>query len=115
MSETQIDRRRDIHEHRFERIEGKLDDIGQSLVILARIDERHVNIADNLVKVIDTQGLHANRLAAIERSIPNKLDERLGAIETSMPGLKETRGWVMGGIIAGVGMIGAAVFAMVLK
>lgn len=110
-----VDRRRDVHEQRFNRIEGKLDDIGQSLVILARIDERHINIAESLVKVIDTQGLHASRLAAIERSIPNELDKRLGSIETSMPGLKETRGWVMGGILSGVGMIGLAVVALVLK
>ena len=115
MPETTIDRRRDVHEQRFGRIEGKLDDIGQSLLILARIDERHVNIADNLVKVIDTQGLHASRLAAIERSIPNELDKRLGTIEQVMPGLKETRGYVMGGIVAGVGMICIAVVALVLR
>lgn len=112
MSETQIDRRRDVHEQRFNRIEGKLDDIGESLVILARIDERHINIAESLVKVVDTQNAHANRLAAIEHSIPNRLDERLGAIETSMPGLKETRGWVIGGILTGVSMIGLGVMKL---
>ena len=74
-----------------------------------------MNIADNLVKVIDTQGLHASRLAAIERSIPNELDKRLGTIEQVMPGLKETRGYVMGGIVAGVGMICIAVVALVLR
>lgn len=113
MPET-IDRRRDIYEQRFQRIDQKLDDIGESLVILARIDERHIAIAENLEKVLDTQNAQAARLAVLERSLPNELDKRLGSIEMAMPGLTETRKWVMSGILAGVGMIGVAVVSLVL-
>ena len=117
MTTAAPDRRRDAHiyEQRFAAIDSKLDDIGNALVTLARIDERQIAISENLVKVLDTQSLHSTRLAAVERVIPNELDKRLGAIENVMPGLKETRGWVITGVLAGIGMIGIAVVALVLK
>ncbi len=105
----------DMYEQRFQNIDNKLDDIGNALVALARIDERQINISENLVKVINTQATHSDRLAAVERAIPNELDKRLGLIETAMPGLKETRGWVVTGVLAGVAMIGTAVASLVLK
>ena len=104
-----------MYEQRFQNIDNKLDDIGNALVTLARIDERQISISENLVKVINTQTVHSDRLAAVERSIPNELDKRLGVIETVMPGLKETRGWVVTGVLAGVAMIGTAAAAMVFK
>lgn len=114
MTDT-IDRRRDLHEQRFNRIEGKLDDIGQSLVILARIDERHIGISENLVKVLDTQLHQGERLTALERCVPSNLSDRLGAIETAMPGLKETRGWVVAGVLGGISLMGVALAMLVLK
>jgi hypothetical protein len=43
-----------------------------------------------------------------------KHEERVAAIEAVMPGLKETRGWVILGILAGLGMIGAGVLKLVV-
>ncbi len=114
MPEHTIDLR-DVYEQRFQSIDSKLDDIGNALVTLAHIDERQIAISENLVKVIDTQQSHGDRLATLEKAIPNELDKRLGAIETVMPGLKETRGWVVAGVLAGVAVLGTALAATVLK
>lgn len=115
MTPDTTDRRRDLHEQRFNRIEGKLDDIGQSLVILARIDERHIGIGENLVKVLDTQLQQGARLVTLERLVPDKLTQRLNAIESAMPGLKETRSWVVAGVLGGVSLMGVALASLVLR
>ncbi len=112
------ERRRDeghIYAQRFASIDNKLDDIGNALITLARIDERQIAISENLVKVIDTQNLHSDRLSSVERLIPPRLEERLHTVETAMPGLREARSWVVKGVLSGVGMIGLAVVALVLK
>lgn len=41
-------------------------------------------------------------------------DARLKRIEQDMPGLKELRRWVIAGVLAGVGMLGAALLKLVI-
>jgi hypothetical protein len=82
-----------------QRFDSKLDSIGQSISLLVRIDERQVAIAERLQMGAATMQKH---------------EERIAKIESVMPGLKETRNWVILGILAGVGMIGAALLKLVV-
>lgn len=82
-----------------QRFDTKLDSIGQSISLLVRIDERQVAISERLQMGAATMQKH---------------EERIATIEAAMPGLKETRGWVVLGILAGVGMIGAALLKLVV-
>lgn len=109
-----IDRRRDLYEQRFKHLDEKLDSIGESLLLLARIDERHTSTMQQLLDVAKEQSSHRERLMLIERRVPNGLDKRLSAIETAMPGLREMRGWVIAGVLASAGVVGLAVFKLVV-
>lgn len=82
-----------------QRFDNKLDSIGQSISLLVRIDERQVAISERLQMGAATTQKH---------------EERIANIEAVMPGLKETRGWVIAGILAGVSMIGIAVLKLVV-
>lgn len=82
-----------------QRFDTKLDSIGQSISLLVRIDERQVAIAERLQLGAATMQKH---------------EERIAVMEAAMPGLKETRGWVIAGILAGISMIGIAVLKLVV-
>lgn len=42
------------------------------------------------------------------------LDKRLDTVEREMPSLLETRKWVVGGVLAAVGMMAAAIFQLTI-
>lgn len=96
MSEQRIN----ILEQTVVRIDGKLDGIAETLQSLARIEERQMSTTERLRNGAETMQDH---------------EERLRAIEVRMPGLVESRKWVVMGVLSGVGMIGAALLHMVLK
>ena len=73
--------------------------INESLRTLTRVEEAQVHIKD--------------RLSEGSKKLTDH-EQRLVAIEQQMPGLKEMRRWVIGGILAGVGMIGTALVKLVL-
>ena len=81
------------------KFDSKLDSIGQSISLLVRIDERQVAIAERLQLGAATMQKH---------------EERLSSIEAAMPGLKEMRTYVVAGVVAGAGMIGAALLKLVV-
>lgn len=97
------------------RVEQKVDSIGDTLRSLVRIEERQIATNDKLVENAKAVHEHEARLKALEIAVPENLDKRLVSIETKMPGLQESRGWVVMGVLAGVGMIGAAVVHLVMK
>jgi hypothetical protein len=97
--EEGVDRLTDAVDQQGRKLDSKLDSIGQSISLLVRIDERQVAIAERLQMGAATMQKH---------------EERVAAIEAVMPGLKETRGWVILGILAGLGMIGAGVLKLVV-
>lgn len=80
-------------------VDNKVDNIGQALVLLARLEERHANTQD--------------KVSGLEKTVTDN-GGRIGALEKVVPGLVETRGWVVTGLLAGVGMIGIAVVKLVL-
>lgn len=97
--EAGIDRLADAVDQQGRKMDTKLDSIGQSISLLVRIDERQVAIAERLQLGASTMQKH---------------EERLAKIELVLPGLKELRHYVMLGIVAGVGMIAAAVLKLVV-
>lgn len=76
-----------------------MKEVAKSLTALVRLEENHKMTAERL-----TSGS-----ARME-----KIEERLAEIEKAMPGLKELRRWVIGGVLAGLGMMGTAVGKLVL-
>jgi len=97
------------------RVDEKLDTITETLQSLVRIEERQIQTGSRLSDVAITLKDYDDRLRVLEKAVPENLDKRLVSIETKMPGLSESRKWVVMGVLAGVGMIGAALVHLVLK
>jgi hypothetical protein len=96
-------------------LHGKIDNLGASLETLTRIEERQASTNERLADGARTMNMLTARVAVLERDVPEDLPARLAAIETQMPGLTELRKFVVGGVVAGVGMILVALVALVLK
>lgn len=73
--------------------------IGESLHVLTRLEESQGNVVEKLKE-------GSMRMSDHER--------RLQIVEQELPGLRELRKWVIAGVLAGVGMVGAALFKLVL-
>ena len=97
--EEGVDRLTDAVDQQGRKLDNKLDSIGQSISLLVRIDERQVAIAERLQLGAATMQKH---------------EERIATIEAAMPGLKEMRTYVVAGVVAGAGMIGAALLKLVV-
>lgn len=95
------------------RMDGKLDNITDTLSSLVRIEERQVSANEKLTNGAIRMHDHENRLRALEMNVPDNLDKRLVSIETKIPGLVESRKWVVMGVLAGIGMMGIAVLKLV--
>jgi chromosome segregation ATPase len=80
----------------FQRVDAKLDSITELLQGLVRLEERQIQANE--------------KLKDVSADVAD-LDKRLRGVETAMPGLKELRGWVISGVLAGVGMMATAVFS----
>lgn len=113
-----------------ERVDEKLDGIAATLQSLARIEERQMNTSERLSEGAGTMRDHEARIRALEISVPKNLDTRVNAIElampknldtrlasieTNMPGLKETRKWIIAGLLASFALTAAAVAHLVIK
>lgn len=73
--------------------------ISDSLRILTRLEESHTHVLEQLKNGSMTMTDHERRLQDVEKTLP---------------ALIETRKWVIGGIIAGVSMIGIALMKLVI-
>jgi len=82
------------------RFDSKLDGIADTLRSLVRVEERQIALSEKMEAFAEDA---------------QKIDERLRVIEVAQPGLNETRKWVVMGILAGLGMMGAALLRLVLK
>jgi hypothetical protein len=84
----------------LQRVDTKLDNITELLQGLVRLEERQSQVNTKLGEVsIDV----------------TDIDKRLRAVELTLPGLKELRGWVIRGVLAGISMIGASAFHLIFK
>lgn len=110
-----LEQRVDHIHNTVERTDSKVDGIAETLQSLARIEERQMSTTERLRQGAETFSDHEERLRKLEIAMPENLSKRLSAIEVKMPGLIESRRWVVMGVLAGVGMIGIAVVHLVMK
>lgn len=91
----------------------KIDGVGGDVVEIKKTLEK---LTDVLQVVTELRVQQNHTSDAIGRAF-NKLDKheaRLVPIENAMPALKEARRWVVGGVLAGVSMMGVALLKMVV-
>lgn len=83
-----------------ERIEEAIQGIRDSFAALTRLEERHAETREALGRAFE----------GIE-----KMDERVRAVETEMPSLKQVKQWVYSGVGFTVATVGAAVIYLVVR
>lgn len=76
-----------------------LSEMSSSLQVLVRLEQSHSHILDQLKSGSITMTGH---------------EKRIQDLETKMPPLLEMRRWVVGGILAGIGMMGIALVKLVV-
>lgn len=81
------------------RIEDAIGKIAETMHMLTRLETQHEITAKSVGRVFDKT---------------EKLEQRIEAIEIVMPGLKETRSWIVSGVLAVIGMLGVSVIGLVL-
>lgn len=96
------------------RVDTKLDGIANTLSSLARIEERQMNTNEKIAQAANQNADHELRIRKLEDAMPNNADGRMTTIEMAMPGLIESRKWVIMGILAGLAMIGTGILKLVL-
>ena len=94
-----LNMRLDTMQTEMNRIGEAAVEISQSLQVLSRLEQGHQGILDRLKDGAERFKSH---------------ESRLQTIEVHMPALIELRKWVIGGILAGLGMVGVAIFKLVL-
>jgi len=99
----------------IQRVDSKLDNIAAALQTLVRIEERQLHVSKRFDEFSAGATSREERLRQVELAMPENLDKRLSSIETTLPGLKELRKWVISGVLGGLGMMGAAILHTVLK
>ena len=102
-----IHHRLSVVEKAVERISEGVQKIAEYTGKLAVLEERHAETRDGLERAFTA-------IEKVGREHENT-EARLQNIEVVMPGLKETRKWVVGGILAIVGMVGLAMVAIVVN
>lgn len=98
---------------RLEQMQGDLVDMKSAL--------RELTAAVGRLAVIEEK--QSNTAATLERAFTalkkvedrnEKMDLRVKALEVEMPGLKEVRAWVIGGVLSVVSVVGIAAYKLVM-
>lgn len=87
----------DLTQYRLEMIEQTLKAISDNLTKLAALEQKHIETRDAVERAFDCIATH---------------DTRIRAIETEMPTLKLTRGWILSGLVGIVSLLGLALFKL---
>lgn len=101
-----IGHRLDCVERAVEKIAEAVQEIAKSTNQLAQLEIRHAETRDGLERAFDEIG----RIQTSDKEI----DTRLKLIEVEMPGLKETRSWVLRAMLAVLSVVGLAVVGLAL-
>lgn len=109
-------------------IRDGIREIAENTGKLAVLEERHAETRDGLVRAFaeidklqaakcDISGCRGmeSRVQQLERQLPTGLEQRLHGIELAMPALKEARKWLVAGVLFIVGIVGAALVALVVS
>lgn len=101
--------------HRLDRLERANESIAESLKALVRLEQHHTDTRDGLSRAWKQIETNRERIDEVEDQIPDKLDDRLHAIEQEMPALKMTSRWVIGGTLAIVAAAGTLIWDTVTE
>lgn len=93
----------DATSYRIGLLEKSQNDIAESLKALVRLEQHHADTREGLARAWKQIEAIRDRIGDVEDKIPDKLEDRLLAIEKDMPGLKEAARWLKMGVIAVVG------------
>lgn len=74
-------------------------------------------LTDAMTSVVRLEVQHQQVSMAMStlREKQDATEKRVDALERLMPGLVETRKWIVGWLVAGVGVVGLALLAVVMK
>lgn len=98
-----------------------VSDVEARLAVIERDQQEFktavVGINKNLETLVRLEERHAETRKALDRAFTEceKLDNRVSAIEKKMPGLVETRGWILAGMLATLGIVGLALVGLVVN
>lgn len=106
MNDKVLEHRIDCVERAVEKIADAVQEIAKSTSQLAQLEIRHAETRDGLERAFDEIG-------CLQKT-DKETDLRLKAIEVDMPGLKETRSWVLRAMLAVLGVVGTAMVGMVV-
>lgn len=103
---TTESQRLEIVERAVSDIRDAVGQIADAMVKIARLEERHQETRESLGRAFE-------RIESVERA---QADQRVEIVRLSgeIAPLKESRGWMMSGLLAAVGIVGAAIIGLVL-
>lgn len=81
--------------YRLRMLEQSQRDIAQSLQALVRLEQHHSDTRAGLDRAWKAIDACRERIQTVDDQIPERLDDRLAAIEKDLPTLKLTSGWVV--------------------
>ncbi len=102
-----------IFEHRLTSVEKAVESIAHAVQ----------EIASNTTQIVKLEMQHAETRAGLERAFEEigksraaceRCNERLRTVELDMPGLRETRSWVLRLMLGVLGVVGMAMVGMVV-
>ena len=99
----------------FDKVSDKLDGITDTLQSLVRIEERQIFTSDRIGQMAGAANDRELRIRALEAAMPPNAATRLVEIEKVIPGLIESRKWMVAGLLAVVGAVGAAIAKGLLR
>lgn len=108
--------------HKVSRLATDMSDLAsaqrrmsESITALVRIEERQTTTTIRIDDIAKTAAEKEIRLRVLEKEIPDHLNARLSAIETKMPGLVESRLWLIAGGLGVLALVGKALAAFIFK
>lgn len=94
-------------------INVRLDSLVDSVARMANAFEE-MQKQMHVLTALKVQQDHITQQLTAGATTMGKHEERISTIEKDMPGLKELRRWVVGGVLAGLGMMGTALGKLVI-
>ena len=94
-----VNRRLTVVESAIEEIRDATKSIAESVRSIAVLEERHAQTSQAMARIFEAM---------------KDVEARLRPIENDMPGLREIRRWVVGGVLSITSIVGAAIVALVV-
>ncbi len=84
--------------------------IAESLQQLVLLERAHAETRDAITRAWKQIELNAESIRAVDDQIPERLAERLRAVESDLPMLRKTSGWVTTALLAAAAATGVLVW-----